>query len=226
MKLLFSVAAVGATAILAAQALGQAAKPPPKPAPSPLSSISTAPSAKPDAALNPYANLKTGQPAAAARRPVFVPPAAVIELDEIAPPAEVPQVLNAEARDRYRRIFQAQAAGRWAEADAEIARLGDNTLLGYVGAQRLLATTYQARYEQLAAWLQDYNDHPEAPAIYKLAVARRPRGAGELTPSTFTGQQLQSPTFAAARTVNGADAGAAAALRQRLQKMKIGRAHV
>ena len=47
----------------------------------------------------------------------------------------------------------------------------------------------------------------------------RTRGAGDLTPATFTGQQLQSPTFAAARTISGADAPAAAALRQRLQQM-------
>ena len=33
--------------------------------------------------------------------------------------------------------------------------------------------SYQAKYEELAAWLQEYNDHPDAPAIYKLALARR-----------------------------------------------------
>ena len=57
--------------------------------------------------------------------------------------------------------------------------------MGYVGAQRLLSPGYQAKYDQLAAWLQDYNDHPDAPAIYRLALARRPTGsrrshAGEL----------------------------------------------
>ncbi len=48
--------------------------------------------------------------------------------------------------------------------------------MGYVGAQRLLSPSYPARYEQLAAWLQDYNDHPDAPAIYRLALARRTPG--------------------------------------------------
>src|SRR6187549_1533188 len=120
-----------------------------------------------------------------ARHPVFVPPPPVIELDEMSPP-DLPTVLSNEERDRYRRIFQAQAGGQWADADAEIAKLGDKVLMGYVGAQRLLSSTYQAQYEQLAGWLQEYNDHPDAPAIYKLALARRPKGgAGDLTPASF-----------------------------------------
>lgn len=153
------------------------------------------------------------------RAPVFVPPPPVIELDEMTAP-DLPTVLSTEERDSYRRIFQAQASGQWAAADAEIAKLTDKTLLGYVGAQRLLATGYQSSYEQLAAWLQEYNDHPDAPAIYKLALARRPKGsAGELTPASFVGFSPGSPTFAAARTVTGADAGRAAELRARLQQM-------
>lgn len=220
MKLVINMVALGVGAMLAVQALGQTTKPPPKPAPSPLKPVSSTGPSKADPAMNPYAGVRLGPiQHNVARRPVFVPPPAVIELDEIAPPADMPQVLNAEDRERYRRIFQAQSGGHWADADAEIAKLGDKTLMGYVGAQRLLATTYTARYEQLAAWLQDYNDHPDAPAIYKLALARRTKGSGELTPATFTGQQLQSPTFAAARTINGADAPAAAQLRQRLQRM-------
>jgi soluble lytic murein transglycosylase len=92
--------------------------------------------------------------------------------------------------------------------------------MGYVGAQRLLSPRYLARYEQLAAWLQDYNDHPDAPAIYKLALARRPRGASDdLTPASFVSQAPPSPAFAAARTVTGADATQAAELRQRLEQM-------
>ncbi|HEY4166801.1 MAG TPA: hypothetical protein VGM96_08490, partial [Reyranella sp.] len=153
------------------------------------------------------------------RRPVFVPPPPVIELDEISPP-DLPKALSDEVRDRYRRIFQAQAGSQWAQADAEIAQLKDKTLMGYVGAQRLLSPSYQASYDQLAAWLQDYNDHPDAPAIYKLAVIRRPKGAsGDLTPASFVGIAQSSPAFAAARTVTGADAASAAALRARLQQM-------
>jgi soluble lytic murein transglycosylase-like protein len=153
------------------------------------------------------------------RHPVFVPPPPVIELDEMAIVPDLPTVLSTEDRDRYRRILQAQAANQWAQADAEIAQVGDKTLMGYVGAQRLLATGYPARYDQLAAWLQEYNDHPDAPAIYKLALARRTSGGAELTAASFVGTAQPSPTFAAARTVTGADAARAAELRARLQQM-------
>ncbi len=195
---------LGTACMLAASALAQTAtKPPPKPAPA----------AKP-AVARPAAH-----PVVQARRPVFVPPPPVIEIDEAAVVADLPTVLDADNRDRYRRIFQAQSSAQWGQADAEIAKLTDKTLMGYVGAQRLLAHGYPARYDQLAAWLQDYNDHPDAPAIYRLAVARRTPGAGELTPASFVSQSQPSPTFAAARTVTGADAARAAELRARLQQM-------
>ena len=140
MKRFLNVVLVGAATTLAAQAFGQTAKPPaqPKPAPSPLKPVSTAPGAKPDPALNPYAGMRTTPRAAAAavQRPVFVPPAAVIELDEIAVQPGLPQVLKDDDRDRYRRIFQAQARGNWGEADAEIAVLGSAGLDGLL-AMRL-----------------------------------------------------------------------------------------
>lgn len=222
------------------EAIAQTAtKPPPKPAsavkpvaasPSGAKPIAPSPlSAKPIAPSPLGANTVTGKIVAhalahpvakpIARRPVFVPPPPVIELDEVRPP-DLPTVLGDEERDRYRRIFQAQASGQWAAADGEIAQVKDKVLMGYVGAQRLLAPSHQASYDQLAQWLQDYNDHPDAPAVYRLALARRPKGAsGDLTPSSFVGTAQPSPTFAAARTVNGADAGRAAELRAQLQRM-------
>jgi len=154
------------------------------------------------------------------RHPVFVPPPPIIELDEMAVRPDLPTVLDAETTDRYRRIFRDQADGKWHEADIEIGRLKDKTLMGYVGAQRLLSPRSTARYEQLADWLQEYNDHPDAPAIYRLARARRRRGAAdELTPATFVSQAPTSPAFAAARTVTGSDAAESAQLRARLQQM-------
>ena len=67
-------------------------------------------------------------------------------------------------------------ARRMGGGDKPLLRLGDKTLLGYVGAQRLLATGYPATYAQLAAWLQEYNDHPDAPTVYRLAQSRRTPG--------------------------------------------------
>jgi peptidoglycan lytic transglycosylase len=210
MKRIVRVVMMGALTTIAASALAQTqTKPPPKPA-SAAKPASTAPAPKP-------APFFAARPVV--RHPVFVPPPPVIELDEMAAVPDLPTVLSAEDRDRYRRIFQAQAASQWAQADAEIAQVKDKTLMGYVGAQRLLAHGYPARYEQLAEWLQQYNDHPDAPAIYRLALARRTPGSAELTPASFVGDAQPSPTFAAARTVTGADAARAAELRARLQQM-------
>lgn len=213
MKKILPVVLLGAATLMAASALTQIA----------MAQTTTKPPAKPPTAAKPAA--AKARPAARpsptiqARRPVFVPAPPVIELDEAPVVADLPTVLDTESRDRYRRIFQAQAAGQWAQADAEVAQLKDKTLMGYVGAQRLLGQGYPARYDELAAWLQEYNDHPDAPAIYKLALARRTRGAAELTPASFVGFTQGSPSFAAARTVRGADAPQAAELRARLQHM-------
>ena len=220
--------------MLAAQALAQTQTKPPKTAAT--SNPAASPAAASPAAKPTFVNPATPKPAAAKpaaaaaktaaahptivpRRPVFVPPPPVIELDEMAVVADLPTVLESDERDRYRRIFQAQATSQWAQADADIAQLKDKTLMGYVGAQRLLSQGYPARYDQLAAWLQEYNDHPDAPAIYKLALARRTPGSGDLTPASFVGTTPGSPSFAAARTVTGADASQAAELRSRLQSM-------
>src|SRR5918994_870231 len=237
MKHIVPVVLLGAATMLAAQALAQTQTKPPKtaatnnPAASPAAA---SPSAAKPAFVNPAAPKPApAKPAAATaapkkpgahptivpRRPVFVPPPPVIELDEMAVVADLPTVLESDERDRYRRIFQAQAAGQFAQADGEIAQLKDKTLLGYVDAQRLLSPTYQAKFPELAQWLQDYNDHPDAPAIYKLAVARRTPGSGEITPASFVSTSQGSPTFAAARTVRGADAAQAAELRIKLQSM-------
>lgn len=209
MKTIVSAAVIGAVALMSVPATAQPVK-------KPTQLQAGKPAAKP-AVARPAAR-PVARPAAA-RAPVFVPPPPVIELDESAVIADLPTVLDNETRDRYRRIFQAQASGNWAQADAEIAQLKDKLLMGYVGAQRLLAPSYQARYDQLAAWLQEYNDHPDAPAVYRLALARRTPGGPELTPASFVGQAQPSPTFAAARTVRGADAGQATELRARLQEM-------
>src|SRR5436190_2457322 len=215
MKPFVQMVLAGALTTIAASSLAQTAtKPPQKPATA-AKPAATAPGAKAAVHTSP-AQHAAARPVA--RHPVFVPPPPVIELDEVSPP-DLPTVLSDDERDRYRRIFQAQASGQWAAADAEIAKLGDKVLIGYVDAQRLLSNSYQAKYEELAAWLLEFNDHPDSPGIYKLALARQPKGAGELTPASFVGTAPPSPTFAAARTVSGADAARAAELRGRLQQM-------
>ncbi len=216
MKQILSVVLLGAATVLAAEALAQTQTKPPRPAAAKPATQSAATKAK----VKPRPPARVGaHPTIVPRRQVFVPAPPVIELDEMAVVADLPTVLDVEDRDRYRRIFQAQPAGQFAQADAEIAQLNDKTLMGYVGAQRLLGNGYPARYDELSAWLQQYNDHPDAPAIYRLAVARRTPGSGELTPASFVGFAQPSPSFAAARTTRGVDAAQAAELRTKLQSM-------
>ena len=88
------------------------------------------------------------------------------------------QVLSSGDVQLYREIFQLQEAGRWAEADARIARLRDDRLLGYLQLQRYMhPTAYRSSYAELRAWMADYADLPGAERIYALALKRKPAGA-------------------------------------------------
>ena len=80
--------------------------------------------------------------------------------------------------DLYRDIFRMQAAGSFAEADALIAKLKDKSLMGHVLAQRYLHANYKADFTELADWLSNYADHPQAERIARLAGARAPSGTG------------------------------------------------
>ncbi len=129
MRTTLSAVLIGAVALVAAQASAQTAK-------KPVQTQATKPAATKAAVTRPAA-----RPAArpAPRAAVYVPPPPVVELDENAVVADLPTVLDNETRDRYRRIFQAQQSGNWTQADEDIRQLQDKTLMGYVGAQRLLS---------------------------------------------------------------------------------------
>ena len=116
-------------------------------------------------------------------RQAYVPPPPVIDIDpSVSLPSDLPTVLSSSDVERYQRIVAAQAGGNWAAADADIRELRDKTLLGYMLAQRYLQASYRSTPDELASWLREYNDHPDAPAVYRLASARRVAG---LTPSSF-----------------------------------------
>ncbi|HEX6015713.1 MAG TPA: hypothetical protein VFY87_28695, partial [Geminicoccaceae bacterium] len=79
---------------------------------------------------------------------------------------------------RYRQIFALQGEAKWAEADRLAAGLDDDLLLGHVLAERYThPTAYRSSYAELAAWLERYADHPQAAAIHRLALSRRPPDA-------------------------------------------------
>ena len=91
--------------------------------------------------------------------------------------ADTPAVLSRLDAARYAKIFQLQRTGRWSAADVEIARLSNRLLMGYVQLQRYMhATAYRSSYGELAAWLRQYGDHPEAVRVYRLAQRRQPKG--------------------------------------------------
>ena len=88
-------------------------------------------------------------------------------------------VLSAEDAALYREIFDLQEDGRWKAADAKIAAVGDDILMGYVQYQRYMhPTAYRSKYSELKRWMAYYADHPDANKIYRLAGKRRPSGAG------------------------------------------------
>jgi len=104
-----------------------------------------------------------------------LPPAVL----EDGPQTRIPSPLESVDAARYRQIFRLQAAGDWRGADEVIGDLTDLRLLGQVLAQRYLHPDYRSRYVELAAWLDKYADHPDAPAIYRLAMKRLPSGQPE-----------------------------------------------
>lgn len=85
----------------------------------------------------------------------------------------LPSVLVPQDAERYRRIFAHQDAGRFAQADREIALLGDRVLMGPVLAQRYLHPAYKATYKELSDWMARHADQPEAKRIHKMALARK-----------------------------------------------------
>jgi soluble lytic murein transglycosylase len=101
-----------------------------------------------------------------------------------------PTPLDPADAARYRQIFELQTAADWRGADEVIGRLTDLRLLGHVLADRYLSSTYRTSYRELHDWLTRFDDHPDAPRLYDLALTRLPAGAqppAEPTVSTFRG---------------------------------------
>ena len=91
--------------------------------------------------------------------------------------SELPRILSDSDVLRYTKIFEFQEQGLWPEADHLIGELVDDILLGHVRFQRYMhPTAYRSKFMELAAWLEDYGDHPGSHRIYRLAMKRRPDG--------------------------------------------------
>ncbi len=88
----------------------------------------------------------------------------------------LPTVLTEADRAAYRRLFTLEAKGLHDEADRLLPKLADPLLIGDVLAARYLSASYQTSYAELAAWLDLYGDRPDASQIYRLALAKKPKG--------------------------------------------------
>jgi len=87
--------------------------------------------------------------------------------------ASVPiNVLSATDVDLYRQIFAAERAGRFADANALLARVSDQSLKGYALAEGYLSPYGSVPLSDLTDWLRSYADLPIADRIYRLAVQR------------------------------------------------------
>lgn len=76
----------------------------------------------------------------------------------------------------YKKIFDLQNEGKISDANKEIAKLTDKSLMGHVLYQRYMhPVAYRSSYEELKNWLALYADQPGAEDIYKLAMVRRPK---------------------------------------------------
>lgn len=89
--------------------------------------------------------------------------------------AGFPQPLAPSDAARLRRIFDLQARGELPAASREVERLTDRRLLGHVLADRW-QRGYAATPAELAAWLGEHADHPDALAIHAMLVRLAPRG--------------------------------------------------
>lgn len=78
--------------------------------------------------------------------------------------------LSSSDTHRYRRIFLLQKDARWSDADQMVSRLDSDLLIGWVLADRYLHKDYPLKKSELAGWLTQYADHPEAEMIHSFAM--------------------------------------------------------
>jgi hypothetical protein len=120
-----------------------------------------------------------------------VPPSALTPARQ-SPPAVVapgaastsiaPQVLSADDVALYKEIMAAEKDGEYSRAKTLMAKVSDQSLLGYAEAQHFLsASPGSITAEPLVEWLQQYRDLAIADRIYRLAVAHSTKKIRSIT---------------------------------------------
>ncbi|MFN4091308.1 MAG: lytic transglycosylase domain-containing protein [Brevundimonas sp.] len=90
-----------------------------------------------------------------------------------------PTALSASDRLNYTNAFDALRRGDLDAARDAARAAEDRVLMGQVEFERMFHADHTATYDELAAWLEEYSDLPDAPRAYNLALRRRPDGAPE-----------------------------------------------
>ena len=80
----------------------------------------------------------------------------------------LPQPLSPSDVVFYQRALQLQQDGAIAASDKMLGRVSDNSLVGFVLAERYLGDHYITSQAELTAWWTKYGNSPAAPAIYEL----------------------------------------------------------
>ena len=117
------------------------------------------------------------------------PPLSLVSRDEVAvaqprpalAPAVLPRLLPAAEARLLGRVFRLQAAGDMAGAARLAAGLADGSplglaMFGHVLADRYLNPATRPGAAALRDWLARWPDLPDAPAVYRLLLARLPDG--------------------------------------------------
>ncbi len=91
--------------------------------------------------------------------------------------AGLPTPLSPSDATRLRTIFHLQETGNLPAAAAEMTQVLDPTLNGHVLGQRYLSRYAKATAAELASWLAQYPDHPDAAALHALLLSRLAVGA-------------------------------------------------
>ena len=93
------------------------------------------------------------------------------------------KILSLSDVKNYKKIFEIQKkliknknSKEWKNVDRLISKLKNKILLGNVYADRYLHPTgWRSSYEDLRLWLKQYNDHPDATRIARIAIKRKPK---------------------------------------------------
>lgn len=89
------------------------------------------------------------------------------------------RILSPDDVRLYRAIFENERTGNFAQADADIARLSDTSLMGYVKAEHTLSShSKRTPLAELNDWLRDFGDLSIAKRIYNLAARRARKSKG------------------------------------------------